>query len=305
MARFGDFLKSARKNAGLSQEQLAEKMNVSLTAVQKWESGISKLRIDKINDLAYYFNIPAESILKEMLADTDNDRGGNFPDFLFDEDTNRIVSRLHLNLKQQELFGLLCVYKDDFGDWLNNDGADFDLERLPYAFVKEVGSIQLMNLADGLKKVLYHIKKEFLLKVLRLYPEKEFDILKLPKPLICEFIDSGYYLGKGFEPDTVPEEELNFRINMRKAEKILPLLDKEGAVYLTDKLPDDPCVKDAVLSKELPKEFYEAYNGVKAEYAFQLTDVLETVTSCEVDETHRLCLKINEKGKMLCQWLKE
>ena len=35
---FGEKLKNARKNAGLSQEQLAEKLCVSRAAVAKWET---------------------------------------------------------------------------------------------------------------------------------------------------------------------------------------------------------------------------------------------------------------------------
>ena len=38
---FGEKLKEARKNAGLSQEELAEKISVSRSAVAKWESGVS------------------------------------------------------------------------------------------------------------------------------------------------------------------------------------------------------------------------------------------------------------------------
>lgn len=34
-------LKSMRKQAGLSQEQLAEKLGVSRQAVTKWETGVS------------------------------------------------------------------------------------------------------------------------------------------------------------------------------------------------------------------------------------------------------------------------
>ncbi len=37
---FSDRLKEIRKNAGLSQEQLAEKIGVSRQAVTKWETGV-------------------------------------------------------------------------------------------------------------------------------------------------------------------------------------------------------------------------------------------------------------------------
>ena len=53
MNQFGEFLKKSRINAGLTQEQLAEKMSVSLTSVQKWESGTSQIRNDKLSNLAY------------------------------------------------------------------------------------------------------------------------------------------------------------------------------------------------------------------------------------------------------------
>ena len=66
MNQFGEFLKKSRINAGLTQEQLAEKMSVSLTSVQKWESGTSQIRNDKLSNLAYYLNIPTDIIIKEM-----------------------------------------------------------------------------------------------------------------------------------------------------------------------------------------------------------------------------------------------
>ncbi len=38
---FGEKLKEARKNAGFSQEELADKMSVSRSAVAKWETDIT------------------------------------------------------------------------------------------------------------------------------------------------------------------------------------------------------------------------------------------------------------------------
>ena len=39
---FGEKLKEARQKAGLSQEQLSEKLHVSRSAVAKWETGVSQ-----------------------------------------------------------------------------------------------------------------------------------------------------------------------------------------------------------------------------------------------------------------------
>lgn len=38
---FGDNLKKARKEKGLSQEALAEKLNVVRQTISKWEKGVS------------------------------------------------------------------------------------------------------------------------------------------------------------------------------------------------------------------------------------------------------------------------
>ena len=303
MNQFGEFLKKSRINAGLTQEQLAEKMSVSLTSVQKWESGTSQIRNDKLSNLAYYLNIPTDIIIKEMTHSIDKNRNNKFPSFLFDEQVNKIISTLHLNLKQQELFGLLCIYQEDF--LLDSyDDTMIDLKQIPYQFICDVGSIHLMNITDGLKHVLKYVKKDFLLKVIRLDPESEFDILRIPKPLICEYIDGGYRTHDGFD-DADWEEKLSFQINMNKAKDILPKLSGNGNFYLTDMLPKEPLVKDMILTKNLPEEFFKSYFGVKPENVFQLTYGLETVTSLEIDDTQRAVWKINEKGKELCQWFSE
>ena len=39
---FGDNLAKARKKAGLSQEELAEKMGLTRQTISKWETGVSQ-----------------------------------------------------------------------------------------------------------------------------------------------------------------------------------------------------------------------------------------------------------------------
>jgi len=41
---FAENLKMLRKQAGMSQEQLAEKLGVSRQAVTKWETGVSQTK---------------------------------------------------------------------------------------------------------------------------------------------------------------------------------------------------------------------------------------------------------------------
>ena len=65
------FVKTCRMNAGLTQEQLAEKMGVSVVSVQNWESGKTKIEIRRYRELAAVFNVPVEKLIKEMIIEED------------------------------------------------------------------------------------------------------------------------------------------------------------------------------------------------------------------------------------------
>ena len=61
---FSEKLRSLRKKSGLSQEQLAEHLNVSRQAVSKWESGISTPESDKLIAIGEYFGVSIDYLLK-------------------------------------------------------------------------------------------------------------------------------------------------------------------------------------------------------------------------------------------------
>lgn len=54
-----------RKRSGLSQEQLAEQLNVSRQAISKWESGTSIPESDKLIAVSQYFQVSVDYLLKE------------------------------------------------------------------------------------------------------------------------------------------------------------------------------------------------------------------------------------------------
>lgn len=58
-------LYTLRKKSGLSQEQLAERLNVSRQAISKWESGASTPESDKLIAISRYFNVSLDRLLKE------------------------------------------------------------------------------------------------------------------------------------------------------------------------------------------------------------------------------------------------
>ena len=68
---FSDKLTALRKKAGWSQEELAERLNVSRQSVSKWESAQSMPDIDKILQLSSLFSVTTDCLLKDTQDDTD------------------------------------------------------------------------------------------------------------------------------------------------------------------------------------------------------------------------------------------
>ena len=62
---FGEKLKEARKNAGLSQEQFAEKMNVSRSAVAKWETDKGMPDVNNLKVMAQLLKVSVDYLLDE------------------------------------------------------------------------------------------------------------------------------------------------------------------------------------------------------------------------------------------------
>lgn len=61
----GEKIKEARKQCGLSQEQLAEKMNVSRSAIAKWETGKGLPDIDNLKMLSAFLNVSVDYLLDD------------------------------------------------------------------------------------------------------------------------------------------------------------------------------------------------------------------------------------------------
>ncbi len=69
-------IKFLRKRAGLSQEELAEKIDVSRQSVAKWENGESLPDIVKCRDLAMLFGTTIDNLINYSFEDdemTDNE----------------------------------------------------------------------------------------------------------------------------------------------------------------------------------------------------------------------------------------
>ena len=60
---FHEKLHELRKNRGLTQEELAEALYVSRTAISKWESGRGYPSIDSLKEISNYFSVSIDDLL--------------------------------------------------------------------------------------------------------------------------------------------------------------------------------------------------------------------------------------------------
>lgn len=84
--KFNENLKYLRKKEGLTQEQLAEKLNVSRQAVTKWESGQALPDIVNLKELAVLFGVTTDELLgdeKSKNATSLDKKLKDLPWFLF------------------------------------------------------------------------------------------------------------------------------------------------------------------------------------------------------------------------------
>ena len=75
---FNEKLQELRKQRGLTQEELAEQLYVSRTAISKWESGRGYPNIESLKAIAKFFGVTVDELLSSgevlTLAEEDNER---------------------------------------------------------------------------------------------------------------------------------------------------------------------------------------------------------------------------------------
>ena len=85
---FNEKLQELRKQKGITQEELAEFLYVSRTAVSKWESGRGYPNIDSLKEIAKFFGITIDRLLssEELLTIAEQDtkqKEKHFRDLVF------------------------------------------------------------------------------------------------------------------------------------------------------------------------------------------------------------------------------
>ena len=85
---FNEKLQELRKQKGLTQEELAEKLYVSRTAISKWESGRGYPNIESLRAIAKFFSVTVDELLSsgEVLTIAEEDskqKAEHFRDLIY------------------------------------------------------------------------------------------------------------------------------------------------------------------------------------------------------------------------------
>ena len=83
MKSIGETIASLRKQKGMTQNELAEKMNVTDKAVSKWERDLSCPDINTISKLADILDVSVEELLKAKKKENSNTKMKDLVNLIF------------------------------------------------------------------------------------------------------------------------------------------------------------------------------------------------------------------------------
>ena len=114
---FNEKLQELRKRKGLTQEELAQALYVSRTAVSKWESGRGYPNIDSLKAIAVYFSVTVDDLLSgdQVLLIAEED-GREKRDRL----RNRVIGLLNVSV-------ILLLFLPWFGQTVNGQLEEVSL----------------------------------------------------------------------------------------------------------------------------------------------------------------------------------
>ena len=72
MSRMGDSIKSLRSRNNMSQDALAEKLNVTRQAISNWENSKTQPDADTLKNLGIIFNVTVDEIINNDFYKSEN-----------------------------------------------------------------------------------------------------------------------------------------------------------------------------------------------------------------------------------------
>jgi transcriptional regulator with XRE-family HTH domain len=106
---FNEKLQELRRSKGLTQEELAEKLYVSRTAVSKWESGRGYPNIESLKEISKFFSVSIDELLS----------GEKLLFIAEKENKTNIKSICELLLGAVDLFYVLLIFLPLYPDTVN------------------------------------------------------------------------------------------------------------------------------------------------------------------------------------------
>ncbi|WP_303836683.1 helix-turn-helix domain-containing protein [Ruminococcus flavefaciens] len=193
MKKFCEFLKNKRTEANLTQDQLADLMNVSLNAVQNWESGRTSIKKTRLYDLAKA--LKTDTVELEAVYNDDGEDFSNFPSFMYTDEQNSIISTLRLTPEQKEFMMMIKIYNSNNWDRVRNKPLDWSfgimnaLRKIPYKYTEDKGVFKLYELGIHLENFLRYVPASFCFEMIRNSPDTVFDIRTLDKIDILKWMN--------------------------------------------------------------------------------------------------------------------
>ena len=123
MEKFHEKLKILRKKKGLTQQEVAELLNVERVAYTKWENGKNKPNYEKLSMLACIFDVSFDYLLGDYL-EISKERYLKLKKQKEEEKKNLFSGRLkELRLQhgfsQEELAEKIGIKQNSYSDWEN------------------------------------------------------------------------------------------------------------------------------------------------------------------------------------------
>ena len=107
--KIGSFLKELRKEKGITQEEFAEKLNVSGRTVSRWETGSNMPDISLLIEIAEFFDVSIPEIINgERKSESMNEEVKEVADKLSDY-ANAEKEKLIKNIRSESIIGTIAI----------------------------------------------------------------------------------------------------------------------------------------------------------------------------------------------------
>ena len=170
---FAENLKQLRKEKQLSQEELAELLDVSRQAVSKWEQGIGYPEVEKLLLLSSKLNVSLDSLMETEIAQKSNIQKQNVTGTItITSPIERVIVTCHKVVSSQKMHGgksspkyaLFCVSEgQDFfgaqqttflGWYVNEEDISKEIMEIHDAIVKGIATYTLKYNVKTKKRLL-------------------------------------------------------------------------------------------------------------------------------------------------------